>query len=152
MISQVPCAHLLRRISRFSDRGTDRPGRSYRCGARYLCFVSALQGSSHLNRPFECENASGAGVARETVLHRPLLILERAIDDQVVRQVSAISTEGDNLTFSDDYERGGLRPDHRTRKTYVASRRKPPHEKMFIVKRKRERARVIFSPNTFAHF
>lgn len=70
----------------------------------------------------------------------PSLTLERAraIDDQVVRQVSAISTEGANLTFSDDYESGGLRPDHR--KTYVAPRREPP-TKTFIVKRKR---RAIF--------
>jgi len=45
VISQVLCAHLLR-IPHFSDRGADRPGRSYRCGARYLCFVSVLQGSS----------------------------------------------------------------------------------------------------------
>lgn len=67
----------------------------------------------------------------------PSLTLERAraIDDQVVRQVSTISTEGANLTFSDDYESGGLRPDNRTRKAYVAPRRKPP-TKMFLVKKK----------------
>lgn len=126
MISQVPCAHLLRRIPYFSDRSADRPGRSYRCGARYLCFVSVFHGSSQAP-----ESASGIGVARGIV--PPSLTLERAvaIDDQVVRQVSAISTEGANLTFSDDYESGGLRPDRRTRKTYVAPRRKPP-TKMFI--------------------
>lgn len=65
----------------------------------------------------------------------PSLTLERAraIDDQVVRQVSAISTEGANLTFSDDYESGGLRPDHRTRKTYVA---KAPPMRIFYCKKK----------------
>lgn len=131
VISQVPCAHLLRRIPYFSDRSADRPGRSYRCGARYLCFVSVFHGSQAPESAVRiCEYASGIGVARGIV--PPSLILERAgaIDDQVVRQVSAISTEGANLTFSDDYESGGLRPDRRTRKTYVAPSRKPP-TKMF---------------------
>lgn len=95
----------------------------------YLC---SRDRPRHLNRPFECEYASGAGVARG--IASPSLTLERtrAIDDQVVRQVSAISTEGDNLTFSDDYESDGLRSDHRTRKTYVAPKQKPPHENLLL--------------------
>lgn len=126
MISQVPCAHLLRRIPHFSDRSADRPGRSYRCGARYLCFVSVYHGSAQAPES-AVEYAKGIGVARGIVPPSLVLKRKRAIDDQVVRQVSAIPTEGANLTFSDDYERqGGLRSDHRTREAYVAPRRKPP--------------------------
>lgn len=103
----------------------------------YLC---SRDRPRHLNQPFEYEYASGTGVAREIVPPSLTFKRARAIDDQVVRQVSAISTEGANLTFNDNYEIGGLRPDRCTRKTYVASRWKPP-TKTFTVKRKR---RTIF--------
>lgn len=120
MISQVPCAHLLR-VSPIAARIVlgDPIAAGHATCVSYLC---SRDRPRHLNRPCECEYARGAGVARGIV--PPSLILERAtaIDDQVVRQVSAISTEGANPAFSNDYESGGLRLDRRTRKTYVAPR------------------------------
>lgn len=110
MISQVPCAHLFRRIPHFFDRGTDQSWEILSLwGMLPVSYLCSRDRPRHLNRSFKYEYVSEAGVAREIV--PPSLTLEqvRAIDDQVVRQVSAISTEGANLTFSDDYENGGLR-------------------------------------------
>jgi len=99
----------------------------------YLC---SRDRPKHLNRPFECEYASETGVARGIV--PPSLTLERAraIDDQVVRQVSVISTEGANLTFSDDYENGGLRHWSSYSQDICCTEVKAPHEIIYCKKKK----------------
>jgi len=111
----------------------------------YLC--SRDRPRHHLNQPFEY--ASETGVAREIVPPPLILKRARATDDQVVRQVSVISTEGANLTFNDNYEIGGLRPDRCTRKTYVAPRWKTPHENVY---REKKESYDFFQINIFAHF